>query len=102
MGIADLRFGPPPGLSQTLRCREICYRTADERIYVLDHGRPPGAGGGAPPTVGASRFKQVSQASQSRGLELSQLGSLWSETYVHVGCTRSAQVATHADRQEPT
>ena len=23
---------------------EICYRAADERIYVLDHGQPPGAG----------------------------------------------------------
>jgi hypothetical protein len=44
VSIANLRFGPPPSLCQTLGGREICYRAADERINVLDHGQPPGAG----------------------------------------------------------
>src|SRR5215213_11791703 len=63
MGVADLRFGPPPAFGQSLRGREICYRAANERIHLLGQDQPPVgllAPGGDLMTVGASRFKSVS------------------------------------------
>ena len=41
MGIPHLRLGPPPGLGQPVRDRQVGGRTPDEGVDVFEHEHPP-------------------------------------------------------------